>query len=84
MSSTLWTQTTWIETLTDREDPAAQRQQFAHPLHVVHDDVLDVDAKRHILEMWKTDAQRSDESIVSPDEVRFALNKLEQMYCSVS
>ena len=86
-----------IDSTRDRTDDAVAdpSRQFGRPLDVLYDDVLDVDAKRHILESWKKDAQllstATNENMSGGEppaatlqEVTIALYKLDQMCGSIN
>ena len=86
-----------MDSTRDRADNvvADPNPKFGRPLDVLYDDVLDVDAKRHILESWKKDAQllstASNENMTGGkpsastlQEVTIALYKLEQMCGSIN
>ena len=78
------------------EDPTTDSaRRFARPMEVVYDDVLDVDAKRHLLQRWKSNAQSlADASEISMppgkppglllQQVSLALHKLETMCGSIN
>ena len=84
----------WTVELAD--DPTTDTaRRFARPMEVVYDDVLDVDAKRHLLQCWKTNvqslAETADVSVregkppaVLLQQVSLALHKLETMCGSIN
>jgi len=63
-------------------------RRYAHPMDVVHDDELDTDEKRRILESWKKDAEllstAQDENMAGGErpqlqDVSLALGELERL-----
>jgi hypothetical protein len=78
------------------DDPTMDSaRRFARPMEVVYDDVLDVDAKRHLLQRWKTNAQSLAETAdfsaragkppaVVLQQVSLALHKLETICGSIN
>ncbi|MFL6548048.1 MAG: hypothetical protein ACJ8OJ_05095 [Povalibacter sp.] len=80
----------------DRTDDAIAdpSRHFGRPMEVVYDDVLDIDAKLHILESWKKDAQllstATNENMAGGEppaallqEVNLALDKLRKICGSI-